>query len=278
MLSDYTRIEAAILYLDAHRREQPSLGQVAAQVGLSESHLQRLFTRWAGVSPKRFLQFRTAADARALLRAGPSVLDVSYEVGLSGPGRLHDLLVAVDAVTPGEDRAQGAGLEIGYGVHETPFGPCFIAATARGVCSLAFLSEERGADAALAELAERWPRATVREDAGRTAALVQRIFDPAHAADPRPIGVLLQGTNFQLKVWEALLRVPSGQLTTYESIAAAIGAPRAVRAVGSAVGSNPVAFLIPCHRVIRKTGAFGDYRWGATRKRVMLEWEAARAS
>ena len=276
---DYIRIERAIQFLDTHAREQPTLAEVAAHVGLSEFHFQRLFTRWAGISPKRFLQFRTAAEARALLRSRPSVLDATYEAGLSGPGRLHDLLVAVDAVTPGEDRALGAGLTISHGVHDSPFGECLIATTPRGVCALTFLGDvdrDEALDEAFDEVRQRWTRATLREDLTATGAIAERVFAPVRAAGPeRPLGVLLKGTNFQLKVWEALLRVPPGRVTTYEEIAAAIGAPRAVRAVGAAVGKNPIAYLIPCHRVIRKTGAFGDYRWGAARKQVMLTRELA---
>jgi AraC family transcriptional regulator of adaptative response/methylated-DNA-[protein]-cysteine methyltransferase len=274
----YPIIEQALLYLDANVKKRPSLAEVAASVGMSEFHFQRLFTRWAGVSPKRFLQFQTLAHAKQLLRESRSLLDATYEAGLSSPGRLHDLFVSVDAVTPGEFKRGGEGLDIAYGVHETPFGDCLIAVTGRGVCALWFLAES-GFEGALERLRAQWPEARVSEDPSLTAAYAERIFGgaPARAGAP-PLRLFLRGTNFQLKVWEALLRIPPGGVTTYEEIAEAIGAPGASRAVGAAVGANPVAYLIPCHRVIRKTGAFGGYRWGVARKRAMLGWEAARTA
>jgi len=287
MTSDYSRIEQAIRFLDANARRQPSLGDVAAHVGLSEAHFQRLFTRWAGVSPKRFVQFQTVEHAKRLLRESRTVLDASWDAGLSGGGRLHDLFVAAEALTPGEYKTGGAGIEIAYGVHPTPVGDAFLAVTGRGVCALSFLSEREsrreGLARAAAELAEEWPGATLREDAAATAPVAARVFAPlsetrlAGRGEPASLGVLLKGTNFQLKVWRALLRVPPGMVTTYEELAAAAGAPTAVRAVGSAVARNAVAYLIPCHRVIRKTGAFGEYRWGPERKRAMLglEWAGA---
>ena len=270
---DYLRIEKAIRYLDENFRRQPELSEVAAAVGLSDYHFQRLFRRWAGVSPKRFLQFLTADYARALLSDSWTVLDAAYEAGLSGPGRLHDLLVSVDAVTPGETRRRGAGVTIRHGVHDTPFGPAFLAATERGICALHFLDEE-GAAAPLAALAARWEGATLIDDPGATSALAARVFEPGDGSGP--VTLHLSGTNFQVKVWEALLRVPSGAITSYETLAERVGSPTAVRAVGSAVARNPIAYLIPCHRVIRKTGAFGEYRWGPARKRALLGWESAR--
>ncbi|HVE79612.1 MAG TPA: methylated-DNA--[protein]-cysteine S-methyltransferase [Gemmatimonadaceae bacterium] len=277
--ADYARIERAIRYLEEHRRANPSLAEVAHAVGLSEHHFQRLFTRWAGISPKRFLQFQSAAHARRLLRDSRSVLDATYEAGLSGPGRLHDLVVHVEAATPGEWRSGGDGVRIAWGVHPSPFGDVLIAATPRGVCRMAFLAAG-GADAVLAELADEWPRAALAPDEGTTAPFAARVFGGWRhgvAAQPEPLSVVVKGTNLQLKVWEALLRVPPGAVTTYEALAAGAGAPSAVRAVASAVARNPVAYLIPCHRVIRKTGAFGEYRWGAARKRAMLLWESCRA-
>jgi AraC family transcriptional regulator of adaptative response/methylated-DNA-[protein]-cysteine methyltransferase len=286
--SDYARVEQAIRFLDANARRQPSLADVAAHVGLSEAHFQRLFTRWAGVSPKRFVQFQTVEHAKRLLRESRSVLDASWDAGLSGGGRLHDLFVAAEALTPGEYKQGGAGLEIAWGVHPTPFGDAFLAVTPRGVCALSFLpeSEERRAavERAAAELAEEWPEATLRADASATRPQAARAFAPlsesrlARHDEPAPLGVVLKGTNFQLKVWRALLQVPAGAVTTYEELAAAAGAPNAVRAVGSAVARNAIAYLIPCHRVIRKTGAFGQYRWGPDRKRAMLVWESERAA
>lgn len=275
-MDDYTVVERAIRFIEANRRSQPELADVAAHVGLSEFHLQRLFARWAGISPKRFLQYLTAESARELLRASRPVLEVAHEVGVSGPGRLHDLAVRVHAMTPGEVARSGAGLDIRYGVHESPFGPCLIAQTARGVCALRFLGDE-GADATLAELREEWTGATFSEDRAATVATRDRIFAPDAQRNGEGLSVLVKGTNFQVRVWEALLRVPPGRVTTYGQVADWIGNPRAVRAVGSAVGGNPVAYLIPCHRVIRKSGAVGGYRYGSARKRAMLAWEAARA-
>jgi AraC family transcriptional regulator of adaptative response/methylated-DNA-[protein]-cysteine methyltransferase len=273
-MQDYERIERAIHFLAANARRQPSLADVARHVGLSEFHFQRLFTRWAGISPKRFVQFLTAERARRLLRESETTLDVAYDVGLSGSGRLHDLLVTVDAVTPGELKAAGAGLTVQYGVHDSPFGESLIGVTARGVCWLSFVAAG-GRPKAIAALAEQWRGATLVENARATQATLRRIFASAPRASRTPLPLLLKGTNFQLKVWEALLRVPDGALTTYQDLARRIGAPRAARAVGAAVAHNPIAYVIPCHRVIRATGNFGEYRWGADRKQAMLGWEAA---
>jgi AraC family transcriptional regulator of adaptative response/methylated-DNA-[protein]-cysteine methyltransferase len=274
MRTDYEKIEQAIQYLDERSREQPSLADVAAHVGLSESHFQRLFTRWAGISPKRFLQFQTVAHARALLAESRSLLDATYEAGLSSAGRLHDLFVTIDAVTPGEFKRAGDGLTIQWGVHDTPFGECVIGTTPRGICGLYFATDG-GITRAQQHLAESWEGARLVENAAATRPLVDQIFSDA-ARTTAPLAVLVKGTNLQLKVWEALLRIPLGEVVTYEQLAAAAGAPTAVRAVGTAVGRNPVSYLIPCHRVIRKTGAFGNYGGGIARKRAMLTWEFAR--
>ncbi|MBI4545822.1 MAG: methylated-DNA--[protein]-cysteine S-methyltransferase [Gemmatimonadetes bacterium] len=273
---DYGRIEQAILYLDSHFYEHPGLGEVARSVGLSEYHFQRLFTRWAGISPKRFLQFLTAHYARDLLREPRSLLQVTYHAGLSGPSRLHDLIVSVHAVTPGELKRGGAGLTIRYGTHASPFGECLIAVTERGICALSFLVPG-GGDHPAAELRRQWPHAQLEHSTAATGPLLERIFTLAGTGATAALPIVLKGTNFQIRVWEALLRIPPATVASYDDIAAAIGAPRAARAVGAAVGRNRVAFLIPCHRVIRKTGAFGEYHWGAGRKKVMLAWEAARA-
>ena len=270
--TDYDRIAQAIAYLEAHVAERPSLPNVARVTGLSPFHFQRLFRRWAGVSPKRLLQYMTAQRAKAALRNGRTVLDAAYDTGLSGPGRLHDLLVSVEAVTPGEVRAAGAGVTIRWGQHETPFGRCLVAVTDRGVCQLAF-DQERLGDL-LGRLEREWPAARLQRDQAGTAPFVRRIFAPRHRARPLPLHV--RGTNFQLKVWEALLRIPPGTTTSYGDLADRIGAPGAARAVGSAVGANPVAYVIPCHRVLRASGALGGYRWGTDRKRVMLAREAVR--
>lgn len=273
--TDYARIEHAIRYLAAHFRRQPSLAEAARHVGLSEFHFQRLFTRWAGVSPKRFLQFLTADYARQLLRESHNVMDVAFETGLSGPGRLHDLFVNVEAVTPGEFKREGGGLTIRYGEHDSPFGPCLIGVTERGICWLAFVSPG-GGRRALGALRDHWRDATLEQDERATRAMARRVFDRARDRTGAPLPLLLKGTNFQLKVWEALLRVPAGAVTTYQDVARRIESPGAGRAVGTAVGHNPIAFIIPCHRVIRATGTFGEYRWGAERKRAMLVWEQAR--
>ena len=273
--SDYGRIEQAITYLQSNFREQPTLAETAATIGLSEYHFQRLFRRWAGISPKRFLQYLTAEYVSDLLRDSRSVLEASLDAGLSGPGRLHDLLVNLHGVTPGELKRQGAGLEIHYGIHPSPFGDCLLSATRRGVCGLAFLSPD-GRETTLAELRQRWPKAHFLEDPQTTRPIADHIFSPQDRAKGESIDLYVQGTNFQLKVWEALLQIPPGSLVSYGDIAKRIGAPKAARAVGTANGQNPVALLIPCHRVIRKSGAFGEYRWGEARKQAMFAWEAAR--
>jgi AraC family transcriptional regulator of adaptative response/methylated-DNA-[protein]-cysteine methyltransferase len=269
---DYDRVQQAIEYLDRVHPRQPSLKELATHAGLSEFHFQRIFSRWAGVSPKRFMQFQTLAHAKALLKQSANLLNTSWEVGLSGGSRLHDLFVSAEAVTPGSYKASGDGLEIRYGFHATPFGEALIAVTQLGICGLSFVVGQRST--ALEELQARWARARLVRDQKATAAYIESIFGAS--GQEAPIRLALKGTNFQLKVWEALLRVPSGAVTTYQDIAVAIGDARASRAVGTAVGQNPIAYLIPCHRVIKKTGAFGEYHWGAARKHAMLGWEAAR--
>jgi AraC family transcriptional regulator, regulatory protein of adaptative response / methylated-DNA-[protein]-cysteine methyltransferase len=272
---DYSRIEKAILFLDGKFPEQPSLVEVAARVHLSPFHFQRLFKRWAGLSPKRFLQFLKADHAKRALERSSNLLDAAYAAGLSGPGRLHDLLVSVEAVTPGEFKRRGKGLEIAYGFHLTLFGECLLAATARGICGLAFVVDgDRGAT--LADLRGRWPGARLEEKPASTRPFVERIFPRRPSRAHRPLPLYLKGTNFQVKVWEALLRIPEGSVTSYQELAARLRRPRAARAVGNAVARNPVAFLIPCHRVIRRMGALGGYHWGPARKQTLLAWEAAR--
>jgi AraC family transcriptional regulator of adaptative response/methylated-DNA-[protein]-cysteine methyltransferase len=273
---DYIRIERAIQYIAQQAHAQPRLDAVAKQVGLSEFHFQRLFRRWAGISPKRFLQYLTADYARGLLEDSRSVLDATFESGLSSPARLHDLMIAVYGATPGDIRARGADLVIRHGVHSTPFGDCFVAVTERGICALEFLGPVTRAQM-LARLKVTWSAATLREDVTATAKVADKLFR-APRRKSAPLHLLIRGTNFQLKVWEALLRIPPGHIASYEDVAHAIGTPSATRAVASAVARNPVGFLIPCHRVIRKTGVCGEYRWGAGRKRVMLAWEAAKFS
>lgn len=249
------------------------MNELAAHVGLSEYHFQRLFTRWAGISPKRFLQFLTREHAKALLARSANLLEATYASGLSGPGRLHDLFVQTEAVTPGEYKSKGVGVEIAYGFHPSPFGECLLALTSRGICFLAFVDNTRAT--ALERLIQAWPNATLNESPSRTAPVVKRIFSPGNAV--APLQVHLRGTNFQIKVWEALLRLPPGELTTYQALADQIHSPEAARAVGNAVALNPLAYLIPCHRVLQKTGYFGNYRYGSSRKKAILGWEMARA-
>lgn len=272
--TDYQRVAEAIQYLEHNYREQPDLDQLAAHLQLSPFHLQRLFTRWAGISPKRFVQYLTAEHAKRLLAESHSVLDAAYDAGLSSPSRLHDLLIATEAMTPGEFKTKGSGLTIEYGRHATPFGDCLLAVTERGVCKLTFL-DNADWTAIVAELHEQWAGATLLENPTRTQPLIEQIFPSEPIQPTQPITVLLKGTNFQLKVWEALLRIPSGAVCSYEDIALRIGQPTAARAVGSAVGANQIAYLIPCHRVIRKSGAIDAYHWGPTRKKAILAWESA---
>jgi AraC family transcriptional regulator of adaptative response/methylated-DNA-[protein]-cysteine methyltransferase len=270
---DYERIARAIGYLRRHTMEQPDLAAAARHVNLSEHHFQRLFTRWAGVSPKRFTQYLTLEHAKSRLAGAGGVLDLAGAVGLSGPGRLHDLFVTLEAMSPGEYRAGGAGLAIRYGVHPSPFGPALVAVTPRGICGLHFVGEDRGA---ARRLRADWPGAELREDPAGTAPLADAIFRPLASNAERPLALVVRGSNFQIKVWRALLELPAGSLASYGRIAARVDAPGAARAVGSAIGANPIAWLIPCHRVIRETGMLGGYRWGIDRKAAMLGWEAAR--
>ncbi|MGQ0525132.1 MAG: methylated-DNA--[protein]-cysteine S-methyltransferase [Betaproteobacteria bacterium] len=267
---DYERIARAIQYLRDHAARQPDLSAAARHVHLSEYHFQRLFTRWAGVSPKRFLQYLTVEEAKARLVRFASVTDVAGAVGLSGTGRLHDLFATIEAVSPGEFRDGGTGLAIRYGVHESPFGACLIGMTVRGICCVHFLARGQH-DAAL--LRRDWPSANLVKDAAATAAVAERLF--SGLGNPAPLSLLVKGTNFQVQVWRALLSIPSGRLTTYSELGKCVGRPDSSRAVGNAVAANPIAWLIPCHRVIRETGEFGNYRWGEARKTAMLGWEAA---
>ncbi len=270
--SDYERIEQTIEFLGTHYREQPGLERVARAAGLSAFHFQRLFRRWAGVSPKRFVQYLTAAHARELLARSTNVLAAAHGAGLSGGGRLHDLMVSIHAATPGDIQRGGRGLTIRYGTHATPFGPCFIAVTDKGVCAVEFVD---GDNLPLERLRAAWPRAQIRRAPQETAAIAAR-FGRSARQHRSPLSLYVKGTNFQVRVWEALLRIPPARLANYEQLAAKIGKASAVRAVANAVACNPVALLIPCHRVIRKSGALGGYRWGTTRKQALIGWEAAR--
>lgn len=270
---DYKRIEKAILYLEKNAHLQPDLKDVARAVNLSEYHFQRLFRRWAGISPKRFLQFLTLERVKTLMKGSGNLLDITYQAGLSSAGRLHDLFVNVEAVTPGEFRRRGENLKIRYGFHPSPFGGCLIAVTDRGITNLVFV--QPGSRATMVrDLKTQWKRADVIEDAAATRIYVEKIFVPGRSVSKADLFV--KGTNFQIKVWKALLRIPRGAVISYEDMARQIGTPKAVRAVAGAVASNPIAFLIPCHRVILKSGALGGYRWSRMRKKAILAWEASR--
>jgi AraC family transcriptional regulator of adaptative response/methylated-DNA-[protein]-cysteine methyltransferase len=271
---DYRRIELAIRFLEEHTGDQPSLDDVARYIGLSPFHCQRLFKRWAGVSPKRFLQYLTAGYAKKLLRNSASVLDTAYEVGLSGPGRLHDLFVSVEAVTPGEYKTHGNELVLRYAFHMTPFGECLVAETGRGICSLDFIDQKDRLDA-LNKLRANWQAAMIIKDDNAGKSAIDQIYFHDGACQRDGVKILLRGTNFQLKVWEALLRIPEGAIVTYGSLASAIGSPGSHRAIGNAVSHNPIAYLIPCHRVIRSTGDTGGYKWGTPRKKAILAMEAS---
>jgi AraC family transcriptional regulator of adaptative response/methylated-DNA-[protein]-cysteine methyltransferase len=275
--SDYQRVERAIHFITQRSPAQPSLADVADHVGLSEFHFQRLFARWAGTTPKRFAQFLTVEHAKTVLKQSRNLLDASFASGLSGAGRLHDLFVTTEAVTPGDFRREGDGLTILHGRHKSPFGEVLVATTTRGICGLFFLSNNRDEEKQIEGLRRQWPAAALRRDGDAGRKYADRIFsiEPGGAS---PIPLLLNGTNFQINVWKALLKIPAGTLVTYQQLAAAAGTPGAVRAVGTAVGRNPISFLIPCHRVIRKSGAFGNYGGGVDRKKALLAWEASRFS
>jgi AraC family transcriptional regulator of adaptative response/methylated-DNA-[protein]-cysteine methyltransferase len=274
---DYERIEKSIKFLETHFPSQPGLKEVAAHIGLSEFHFQRLFSRWVGISPKRFLQFLTKEYAKHLLADSVNLLDVTYESGLSSPGRLHDLFVNCEAVTPGEYKSKGDGLIIKYGFHPSPFGECLLATTERGICGFFFVKNRDRKDP-LTELRYFWKQAEIVEDSDASRELIDRIFNPSFGNTRAPLHLILNGTNFQIKVWEALIKIPFGAVVSYEDVAIQVGIPGATRAVGSAVGKNPISFIIPCHRVIRKTADFGNYGGGIARKKAILGWEAAQIS
>ncbi|MBT9314494.1 methylated-DNA--[protein]-cysteine S-methyltransferase [Leptothoe spongobia] len=267
----YGQIAKAIAFIRDNHLEQPSLTTIAQHVNLSEYHFQRLFTKWAGISPKRFLQYLTLEYAKSKITETKNLLELSLESGLSSSGRLHDLFVQLVAMTPGEFKAEGAGLKICYGIHETPFGACLIATTDRGICNLHFLDKVDRATAKQ-HLQTEWPNADIMADQRGTENIRDLIFQ---SPLPSPLVLHVKGTNFQIQVWQALLQIPFGSLTTYQGLATSIGKPTAARAIGNAVGRNPVGYLIPCHRVIRGSGEIGGYRWGLDRKTVLLGWEAS---
>lgn len=263
---DYHRIEKAIHFLHENRHSSPSLAEAAAHANLSEHHFQRLFARWAGVSPKRYLQFLQKSQAMELLKSSAPVLEAALKTGLSGSGRLHDLMITTEAATPGEIKTGGRGLQLRWSLNPSPFGTCLVALSERGICHLSFSEAHRGeAEFGLRKL---WPGARLLYEPGSATSLIERIFSLEHS--DQPLHLLLKGTNFQLKVWTALLKIPASCVTSYGRLARAVGNNGASRAIGGAIGANPIAYLIPCHRVIRAFGEFGGYRWGPVRKQLML--------
>jgi AraC family transcriptional regulator of adaptative response/methylated-DNA-[protein]-cysteine methyltransferase len=271
--SDYETVRRVIEKISLDYRDQPSLEALAEEVGSTPTALQKLFTRWAGLSPKAFLQAVTLDHARRLLDSGMPLLETSFELGMSGPGRLHDLFVTHEAMSPGDYKTRGEGLTIRYGYHISPFGVALVMVTDRGLAGLSF-NDPGDEREAFADMSGRWPNATYVEDMAATAPYAARIFDPAHWRSDQPLKVVLIGTDFQVRVWQALLRIPMGKACSYSSIAAGIGAPAASRAVGAAIGANPISFVVPCHRALGKSGALTGYHWGLTRKRAILGWEA----
>jgi AraC family transcriptional regulator of adaptative response/methylated-DNA-[protein]-cysteine methyltransferase len=275
--ADYDVVRRAIAHIRGHWRAQPEIGKIAEAAGVSATDLHHLFRRWCGLTPKAFLQALTLSHARDLLRSSASVLETSYEVGLSGPGRLHDLFVTHEAMSPGEWKLGGEGLTISYGFHPSPFGTALVMITPRGLAGLALANagKERSA---LTDMRRRWPKARYVEDFAATAPTARRIFDPKLWLPQQPLRVVLIGTDFEVRVWEKLLTIPMGKLTTYSDLAAKAGSPKAARAVGAAVGKNPICFVVPCHRVIGKNGDLTGYHWGITRKQAMLGWEAGQVA
>jgi AraC family transcriptional regulator of adaptative response/methylated-DNA-[protein]-cysteine methyltransferase len=284
---DYDRVRRALEYMTKRWKRQPSLDDVAGHVGLSPSHFHHLFKRFAGITPKAFLQAITLDNAKALLKDSASLLDASYEVGLSGPSRLHDLFVTHEAMSPGEWKTGGEGLTLRFGYHPSPFGEALAVMTDRGLAGLGWVDDKAapgragdigkpagGRDGALADMVRRWPKARFVEDRSQAARAVDRIFEPRRWRPEEPLRVVMLGTDFEVRVWSTLLKIPMGRAATYGDVAAHIGKPTAARAVGAAVGRNPISFVVPCHRVLGKSGALTGYHWGLTRKQAILGWEA----
>ncbi len=274
---DYARIAQAIAFMRQNQITQPDLATVAQHVHLSEYHFQRLFTKWAGISPKRFLQYLTVEYAKSRITQTKSLLQLTNDIGLSSPGRLHDLFVNLLAMSPGEFKTKGAGLQIWYGIHDTPFGKSLIATTPRGICNLHFLNniDEHNAEQTLRD---EWANSDIIRDQQTTEEICNQIFKPTTLSNTKPLTLFVKGTNFQIQVWQALLNIKFGDITTYQTVAEAIGRPTAARAVGNAIGNNNIAYLIPCHRVIRESGELGGYRWGRERKTMLLGWEACQTT
>jgi len=273
---NYARIEQAILYLEKNFQRQPELDEVAEKVHLSPFHFQRIFTEWAGISPKRFLQYLTVDYLKEKLEQSKNLVEAAEDAGLSSQSRVYDLFTTLEAVTPQEYKQHGAGIRIEYGIHGTPFGACLIGVTDRGICWLSFLQTDEDPRREIELMKGHWHNSTFHQDQDLTSVFTEKIFDQNISGKGEKLHVFVKGTNFQLKVWEALLKIPMGEVTTYQSIAASIQSPRAMQAVGSAVGSNHIAYLIPCHRVIRKDGILGEYRWSSARKKSIIGWEMAR--
>ncbi len=272
-LEDYRVVQKTLQGISENWREQPSLEELAASVGLQPIQLQRVFSRWAGITPKQFLQAITIDHARALLQDSASILEASLEVGLSGPARLHDLFVTHEAMTPGDYKRRGEGIKISWGFHPCPFGIALLMVTERGLAGLAFADAGEEAKA-LADMCERWPAAQFEESQHLTAPYVSRIFEPNKWSEEQPLRVVFIGTDFEIRVWQTLLKIPMGKATTYSEIASNLGNSKASRAVGTAVGNNPLSFVVPCHRVLGAKGNMCGYHWGITRKRAILGWEA----
>jgi AraC family transcriptional regulator of adaptative response/methylated-DNA-[protein]-cysteine methyltransferase len=277
---DYDQVRRAIAFLTRTWTEQPSLDALASHLELAPTQCQKLFKRWCGLSPKEFVQAITVDHARALLESSASVLDAAYEVGLSGSGRLHDLFVSHEAMTPGAYKRRGEGLDMAYGFHASPFGEALLIATDRGLAGLAFVDEDKLQTRAevLADMARRWPKARLVEAPGKTAPFARAVFSAAGRSQEQPVRLVLIGTDFEVRVWETLLKIPLGRAVSYRDIARHLGQPTAARAVGSAVGRNPISFVVPCHRVLGADGSLAGYHWGITRKRALIGWEAGRGA
>lgn len=273
-INDYDRVRAAIIFLREHQQQQPDLADLSSYLGLSESHVQKLFSRWAGISPKRFLQFLTIEYAKQRIAETDDLLSLSLQAGLSGPGRLHDLFVNMEAMSPGEFKHAASGLLIRYGIGETPFGSALIAITDRGICHLSFI-EAREKEQAIHTLKAGWPLARFEHQQEESTTLLAGIFDPQHIKNDEPLSVWVSGSNFQIQVWRALLQIPFSGVLSYRQLATHLGMPKASRAVGNAIAHNPVAYLIPCHRVLRQSGDVGKYHWDEHRKAALVAWEAA---
>jgi AraC family transcriptional regulator of adaptative response/methylated-DNA-[protein]-cysteine methyltransferase len=275
---NYSRIEKAIQYLEENFQRQPELDEVAEKVHLSPFHFQRIFSDWAGISPKRFLQFLTVDFLKEKLEVSKNMVEAADAAGLSSQSRVYDLFTTLEAVTPQEYKLKGSGIRVEYGIHETPFGSCLIGVTERGICWLTFIPTDEDPRLEMEKMKEHWHNSVFHQDQNLTHTFIQSIFNRKGTETQKKLHVFVKGTNFQVKVWEALLKIPMGDVTTYQGIAQQIHSPKAMQAVGSAVGSNHIAYLIPCHRVIRKDGILGEYRWASTRKKSIIGWEMAKAS